>query len=158
MVRRQVVPRTRIQFDPDVCLPVLLGRFDKGAADIFVLCKTDRIGDPGGLRIADRRVQTGIRHADHHVRLDRVLFRQKSPGLLSGQTDACPVNDRIRPRKINVFKDAEAAGNLSAVASVAGDPFPAHGNDLTGENIPVKDRTDGIQPAAFRGKDDRAVI
>ncbi len=67
-----------------------LGGLDEGAADVPVLDKADPIGDAGLAGIAQGRIQTGVGHADDHVRLDRVLQGQEGPSPLAGGMYAGP--------------------------------------------------------------------
>ena len=60
------------------------------------------------LGVAQRGVQAGIWHANHHVRLHRVFQRQKSAGTAACAVHAGTVYDRIRPGKIDEFKHAQA--------------------------------------------------
>ena len=72
-----------IELDVYRSLPLLLGRQDEGSADVTVFDKADAVRDAGLLRIAERRIQTGIRGTDDDVCLDRVLDCQEGAGALS---------------------------------------------------------------------------
>ena len=99
--------RNRIELDAHLILTALLTGRDKGAADIFVLDKADSIRNAGRSRIAERRVQAGIGHADDDIRIHRMLCRQKLAGAHARRMDRVAVDHGIGTGKIDVFKNAK---------------------------------------------------
>ena len=87
------------------------------------------------MRIAERRVQAGIRRADHDVRRDRVLQRQVRARALARLVHAGAVDDGVRAGKVDELKDAQAA----LLAAERGDGvealFAGH-DDLAGRDVP----------------------
>ncbi len=80
-----------VQLDADAVLALLLAALDKGAADVFILDEADAVGDAALLRVAERRIQTGIRHADDHIGLHRVLLCQEPALPACGpRAPSCP--------------------------------------------------------------------
>ena len=72
------------QFEPYRILPALLVGGDKGPPNVAVLDKTLAVGNTRRLSVAHGSVQAGVRHADDHVGLRRVLPCQDTPGLQPG--------------------------------------------------------------------------
>ena len=72
----------RRELDPDLIQPLPLSWRDKGPSDIFIFDQPDPIGDPGRPGISQGGVQSGVRDADDHVCLHRVLGGKESPGPL----------------------------------------------------------------------------
>ena len=93
------------QLDADGLFPALLVRGDKGAADVTVLHKALAVRNAGLLGIAHGGIQAGVRHADDHVGVHRVLPGQDAAGLQAGLVDGLPADHRVGPGKVNVFKD-----------------------------------------------------
>ena len=58
-----------VKLNPHPVFPIALIRLDKCSADVFIFDETQAIGDPGLLRIAHSRIQSGIRNADDYVRV-----------------------------------------------------------------------------------------
>ena len=139
-MRAQVVPRTMesstmttrlpshgggngVQLDAHGVLPLLLSRLDECAADVLVLDEADAVGNPAGAAVADGGIQPGIRHADDHIRLNRMVKREEAARPDARLVDAAAVNDGIGPREINELEDAHAvvarAGHLIANESTS---------------------------------------
>ena len=68
------------------------------APDVAVLDESDAVGDAGFRRVAQRRIQPGVRHADDDVRLERDGASARNlPGALArGSEPIDPVYDRNR--------------------------------------------------------------
>ena len=146
-----------IQFEPYHACSLLLGRSDKGPGDILVFDKADPVGDPGCVRITDRRVQARVRHADDHVRIDGMGLCQAPSRLLPPSADGASLQDRIRPGEINILKDTQGARHLPAVRANRADSLRACGDDLSREDIPHKAGSDRIQGTALRSENDCSV-
>ena len=69
--------RNRVQLDLHQILSGRLAGRNEGSSDILVLQKADSVWNAGLLRITKRRIQTGIRNADDHIRLHRMLQRKE---------------------------------------------------------------------------------
>ena len=87
-----------------------------------------------------------------------MLQRQKCAGPLAGDMNAAAVDHGIGPGKIDELKHAQPLLGLAAVGGVGTDAAFVGDHDLTGEDIPVKLRADGIQRAGFGGKHHTAVL
>ena len=94
-------------------------------------------------------IQTGIRDADHDIRVHRVSFCEKGPSFLTGKRNIAPLYDGVRPRKIDVFKDAEFLSALSAMGAVRVDPILIDGYDLARQQFPRQRGTNCVQRAGF---------
>ena len=73
-----------VQLDAHAVLTLLLAALNEGAADVFVFDKADAVGDAALLRVAQCCIQAGIRHADDHICLHRVLLCKEAACLLAG--------------------------------------------------------------------------
>lgn len=93
-----------IQLDLHLIHSLPLPRGDEGSTDILVFDKADAVRNPGFLRIAQGGVQAGIRHAHHQVSFHRVPSGQQLTGIFPGSMDADPIDDRVRPGKIDILK------------------------------------------------------
>ena len=69
--------RNRVQLDLHQILAGRLTGRNEGSSDILVLQKADSVRNAGLLRITKRRIQTGIRNADDHICLHRMLQRKE---------------------------------------------------------------------------------
>ena len=146
-----------IELDAHGIFPHGLLRLNKAPADILVLDKTDPVGDPALLRIAKRGIESGIRNADHHICPDRMIPCKEPPRADAGMMHRDSADHRIRPCKVDVFKNAEARGLASAVRPDGLESLIADNDDLPGINVPQECRARCIERTAFRGNDVRAV-
>ena len=142
------------QLDAHRLLPALLAGGDKGAADVTVFYQAYPVGNTGLLGVAHGGVQTGIRHADDHVGLHRVLLRQKAPRQAAGIMHGLTAEDRIRPGEVDIFKYAHVAAGALAVVPEGPHLALFHHDDLTRVQLPLKFRPHGAQGAGFGGKHD----
>ena len=98
----------RIELDADAVLAQVLVRLDEGAADVAVLDQALAVRDAAGAGETDGRRRAGVGDGDDHVGLDQRLAGQLLAHAVARLRDVDAVDDRIRPREINVFKDAES--------------------------------------------------
>ena len=75
----------RPQLDAHRLFPALLAGGDEGAANVAVFHQAHPVGDAGLLSKAHGGVQSGVGHADDHVRLHGELPGQQPPGVAPGQ-------------------------------------------------------------------------
>ncbi len=73
-----------VQLDAHAVLTLLLAALNEGAANVLILNEADAVGDAALLRVAQGGVQAGVRHADDHIGIHRVLLCQEAAGLLAG--------------------------------------------------------------------------
>ena len=74
--------RHRIQLHPYPEVPDGLPRLDEGPSDVVVADEPHLQGNPGGLRVADRRDQPRVRHRDHDVGVHSGVFREALASLI----------------------------------------------------------------------------
>ena len=141
-----------IQLDTHGVLALALRRLDKRPPNIAVFDEADAVRNPRFLCEAERRVKPAVRHADYNVRLNRMLTVQDAPGALARLMDAHAVDNRIGPRKIDVFEYAEAA-LAAAVGTDAAQPVLIGDNNLTRFHVAQKTRADAVERAALGRKD-----
>ena len=146
------------QLHPHQVHSVPLARRDEGPANVAVFEEAQAKGDPGRLGVAQGRVQTGVRHPHHQIRLHRVSLCQKHTGFFPGLVDPHPVHDGVGPGKVDVLKDAHGLFRFAAMAPVAADTGLVHGDDLSRQQIPEELCPHSPQGAALRGKDGAAVL
>ena len=99
-------------------------------------------------RQAQRRVDTGFRHADDQVGFYRILPGQQTPCLLMGLVNADAVDDAVRPGKIDVFKYSQRAFTGAVVFNRPQAVFVRHQN-FAWLHIPHKFRPNRIQRTGF---------
>ena len=87
----------------------LIGRLDKGAADIMVADDAELERDTRFLRIAERRRHPRIRHRHDDIGVDMAFAGEFAADALAGFVDADPLDDAVGPGEIDVLEDAEAA-------------------------------------------------
>ena len=81
-------------------------------------------------------------------------FTRSDPGVV----DANTVDNGIRAGKIDVFKNAQLFRRRAAVGCVGMDAGLIKGENLTGQQIPLKLRAHSMKGAAFRGDNVGAVL
>jgi len=142
-----------VQFEPHQRLPGFLPRGNKGAPDVLVFDEADAVRDAGGPGIAHGGVQPGIRHADDHVRGHGMPLRQARPRPDPGGVDVHPVDDGVRPGKIDILKDTGTLFGLSAVVADAAHAVSVEHQDLAGQQVAHEFCLQGVQRAALGGDD-----
>ena len=130
---------------------------DEGAGHVLVLDQAHLVGQPGGLRVAGRRGQGGVRHADDHIGLDRGLLRQTRAHALAGGVHVDAVDVGIRTGEVDVFHRAD--GQLRVVG-VLHDPVAVVVDhyDLTGANVAHQFGADHVEGAGLGGEHVGAVL
>src|SRR6202035_557602 len=100
----------------------LVGRLDKGAADIVVADDAELERQSRFLRIADRRRHARIRHRHDDIRIDMAFARQFPADALARLVDAVAIHHAVWPGEIDVLEDAKplrlAGERLEAVQSL----------------------------------------
>ena len=140
----------RIQLDPYSVFPSFLIGGNEGSAHILVFDESDFIGNSGLFGISDGRIQPGIGHTDHNVRIHRGILGQEFSGPYPCLVDRDTVDHRIRTGKINIFKNTKAFLRPIAMAPDRADALLAENNDFTGLHIPDKGCAHRIQCTALR--------
>src|SRR3989338_3402557 len=75
-------------------------------------------------RIAERGEVAAVRNRQHHIRINWVLLCKLHPEVQSNLIDILAHDNAVRPREVDVLKDAEcAAGVLWEDLHAAGDPI-----------------------------------
>ena len=87
----------------------LLVGFYKGSADIIVADKAHSVGYAALAGISYRGVNSRVRHGDHYIGLDRMLFCQHFTGFHAGRVHLNAVNNTVRTGKVDIFKNAYSA-------------------------------------------------
>ena len=147
--------RQRVVLELDAHLADTLIGFDEGAAHIAVLHQPLDEGDTRLLRVADCRGGRGVRHADDDVRVHWMLARELRAQLHPHRVDELPTDHAVRPREVNVLKDAERAlrlGGLEALDAVLRDAY-----DLSRFKLAHERSSDVVERAGL-GSDDPATI
>src|SRR5919197_5928607 len=80
--------RIVLQSHPE--MPDLIGRLNKGAADVMVSYNPEFERQTGFLRIADRRRDARVRNGNDNVRVDMALAGEFDADPLACFVDACP--------------------------------------------------------------------
>ena len=129
-----------------------IGRLDEGAAHIMVADNPEFEGQARFLCKADgcRNARIGNRH--HKVSVHRVFTRQLHANVLAHRIDIAAFDQRVRPGKIDIFKDAEARrldleGEAALYALVGDDHHFAR------LYIAHEARTNDVERAGFRRQD-----
>ena len=97
-----------VVLEPDAEFADRLRRLDERAPDIMIADDSELEGNAAGLRVAERRRDAGIGNRHHDVGVGRRLARQFGAHRLARVIDRASVDDRIRPREIDVFENAGA--------------------------------------------------
>ena len=84
----------------------LVAGLDEGAADIMGADDAELEWNVGLLRIANGRWRTGIGDRNHQICFDRAFDSEFSANLLANGVDGLAVDNRIRPREIDMLEDA----------------------------------------------------
>ena len=92
-------------------------RRDEGPADIFIFDESDPIRNIGRLAETERRVQPGVRHADDDVGRRGMNGGKGFSRPYARLMNPDAIDDRVGPRKIDVFKNAEALRLFPAMLS-----------------------------------------
>ena len=138
-------------------LPLGLGGEDKAAADVSVFHKARGNGDAAFQGVAHGRLQAAVRYAADQIRLHGVLPGQHAAHVQPRLVDAEPVQHRVRPGKVHVFKDAQAVGRPQADFAV--DHFAVFDEHrLAGLDVPHKAEAAAVQGAALRGHRHAAAV
>ena len=124
-------------------------RRDESSSDVFVFDQSDSVWNAGGAAESQRGIQSGIRHADHDVRLNRVCFCQTLPGPQTGCMNGYPVQNGIRPGKIDILKNTMAWMLFSAMLPPGLHTAFAENQDFARIHIPDQGRADSVQRTAF---------
>src|SRR5581483_649447 len=96
----------RIQFELDAKIANSLRRFNERAANVMVTNKGLAIWNTRFGSIADGGGNAGIGYRNHDVCVDGMFASQQAPHKLAGFRNGLTKDDRIGPRKVDVFKDA----------------------------------------------------
>lgn len=102
-------------------------------------------------------IQAGIRHTDDHVRLDGALPKPGKRRPLAGFMDAGPLDHRVGPGEVHIFKDADMAFPLAVGADGAHTGLIHHHN-LAGVHFPQVFGPQAVQGAGLGGEDDGALL
>ena len=87
-----------------------------------------------------------------------MLQGQEGPGPLPGHVDAGPVDDGVRPGKVDELKHAQALFRLSAVGVDGLHAGLVRHHDLPGQDVPLKLGADGVQGAGLGGEHHAPVL
>ena len=98
-------------------------------------------------RIRIMNVQTGIRHADHHVRLHGMLQREERASAQPRGVHRASVDDGVRTREVDVFEHAGGLGLLSHMGAVGAQAVLIHYHDLARLYVADEGRADAVQRA-----------
>ncbi len=144
-----------VQLDAHAVFALLLAALNEGAADVFILDEADAVGDAALLRVAERRIQTGIRHADDHIGLHGVLLCQEPACLLAGLVHRAALDDAVRAGEIDELEHAHLGVRAAAVILDAPQltGLGVGNDDLAGLHVPQQGRARSIQRTALAGKD-----
>ena len=91
------------------------GGLDERATDVFVFDEPDAVGNAGGSGVADGRVESRVRNADDYVGIRGMGKSENLAGTQSCRMHGDTVDDGVRSRKINIFKDTVSHRGGSAV-------------------------------------------
>ena len=148
--------RHGVQFDAHEVLALGLRGLYERAGDVLALDKADAVGDAALPRVAQRRVEAAVRHADDHVGLHGVLQRQERAGAHARHVDARTVDHGIRAGKVDVLEHAGSLFRLAYVRAVGAHAVLVHHHDLARLQIAHQMRADGVQSTTLRGEDGAA--
>src|SRR3546814_9138480 len=102
----------------------LIARGDEGAAEIMRADDSKLEGKAACLRIADGGRGARIRHGNDDIRLDRAFDGKLFADALADRIDRGAVDDRIRPREIDMLDVAGAGTNRPWRPDRADAPLP----------------------------------
>ena len=130
----------------------LIGRLDKGAADVMVADNAEFERDSRFLRISERRRHARIRHRHHDIGVDVAFAGEFAADALARLVDAGALHDAVGPRKIDVLEDAETA---VALAERHQAPHPARpdNDDFAGLDVAHEIGADDVERASLRRQD-----
>ena len=125
-------------------------RLDEGAADIVVAddAKLERNATLG--RKPHRRWHPGIRHRHDHIRRHRAFAGQLRADPLARVIHRHPLDDGIRPGKIDVFEHAEPRG-IAGERLDGAHPAVIDHHDLAGLDIAHEFGADDVERAGLAG-------
>src|SRR5690606_6144325 len=96
----------RVELEPDAQLAERLRGLDEGPADVRVLDQAGAVRDPGLLRVPDGGRDPGLRYADDHVGLRRVLPGECPADRHPGGVHVAPGQGAVRPGEVDVLEQA----------------------------------------------------
>ena len=147
----------RVQLYAHLVLPLRLTGGNEGSAYVLVLDETDAVGDARRPRIAERRVETRIRHADDDIRVDRMLLCEELSRPEMRLLNRHAVDHRIRTREIDILEQTQRVRLLPAVRAYRAHPLGAEHHYLARLDIADKLRADRRQRATL-GRHDIAPV
>src|SRR4051794_21340807 len=135
-------------------MPDLIGRLDKGTADVMVSYNPELEWQTGFLRIADRRRDTRIRNGNDNVRVDMAFAGEFDADPFARFVNACPFDDAVGTCEIDVLEDAEPAAAL-VKRQHAAQPARPDDDDLPRLDVPLELGADDVERAGLRRQNQR---
>ena len=139
-----------VELQVDTLVAQALVGLDESAAHIAVLDQPLAVGDAGLMGVADGGRDGGVRHADHHIGLDRGLT-----GQLPAHPHTCRVEEltpehAVRPREVDVLEHAKS-GTLRLHRLKGADAAAVDDDGLTGGDLALELRAQVVQSAGLGG-------
>src|SRR5205814_7723343 len=144
-----------VVFEADAEMADLIGRLDKGTADIMVADDTELEGEAGFGGVAEGRGHAGIGHRHDNVRFDRRFPRQFATDALARLIDAVSLDDAVRTREVDVLENAEPGRHIGKRPD-APDPAGADDDDLAGIDVAHEIGAEDVARARPGGDDPAA--
>ncbi len=104
-----------------------------------------------------RRANAAVRHGNHKIGLHRVFARELAAHFLAHVIDAAPGNGAVRPREIDVFKNAEGAALVCGKRLQAGQPFFVDDDDFARLHVADELGLNLVEGHRFAGQHPRVV-
>lgn len=128
-----------------------LGGYE-AASNILVFQEPDTVWNTTFLRKSHSCVDSRIGNADDYICVNRAFPRQRSARRKARRMNRRTLDDRIRARKVDIFKYAEGR-LLSTMAAVRLYALLAENHDLTGLNVANKVGVNRVKSTGFGGND-----
>ena len=126
----------------------LIRGFNEGAPDIMIADDAKLKRDAGFHRIAHRRRHAGIRHGHNQIRRNAAFAGQFRADALACFINRRAFHDAVRPREIDILKNAEAAFDAAEGLDAAQAAIVNH-NQFARFDVAHELRTHNVQRAGF---------
>ena len=141
--------RQGVELHADAGFTHRLGGLNEGAAHVAVFDQTIAEGDAAVLRIANRRRDAGIRHADHNIGLYRRFAGEHFADTHAIAVERFAEETAIGPGEIDHLEHTQLGGFSDPAATAGLRVAEAELHQLAGLHVAVEAGADDVEPAGF---------
>ena len=146
----------RTQLKLDRCIALFLGGLNEGTTDVAILDQSLRKRNPRFIGKSCCCRRPGIRYGDDNISAETGLPCQNTSHLKACRMDTLSINDGVRAREIDVFKNA--GSNVFPIGKAIGfQPIAVNDNHFARQYIAHKFSAIDLKGACFRGEDPPAI-